>query len=123
MLQDAVCGSQGGPLASNLFHDSHPQADTFACCAVTGKVLFEYYKTAGLADNVQVYVHKMCLHKGNIWISDLKKLKVHLLDFFPELSTASHSLHQQMAFDCLSISKTNKKLSMYVGFETKTYNI
>lgn len=77
-----------------------------------------------VSDNTkQLYVHKMCLHKDNIWISDLKKLKVHLLDFFSELSTSSLSLHQQMAFDCLSISKVKKELSMYVGFETKTYNI
>uniref|UniRef100_A0A3Q3MMN5 Si:ch73-352p4.8 n=1 Tax=Mastacembelus armatus TaxID=205130 RepID=A0A3Q3MMN5_9TELE len=37
VLQDAACGSQGGSLATNLFHDSHPQTYTFTCCAVTGE--------------------------------------------------------------------------------------
>lgn len=38
MPQDAVCRSQGGPLAASLFHDSHPQTYTFTCCAAAGEV-------------------------------------------------------------------------------------
>lgn len=37
VLQDAVCGSQRGTLASHLFHDSHPEENTYACRALNGE--------------------------------------------------------------------------------------
>ena len=56
VLQDDVGGKQGGPMAADLLHDSHPQADAFACCDVSGEVISIHWtqKSSALSVKTQI---------------------------------------------------------------------